>query len=123
MAAAPFVNDRSQKNMLKNPDRRLMPRWDAQRRTLFLGEVVVKAFRQPAPVQETILAAFEEEGWPEHIDDPLPPLPGLSPKDRLNHAIRNLNRAMNDQIIRFRGDGRGTGLFWTKMPGDSSSST
>src|SRR5687768_7642753 len=77
------------------------PHWDAELRTLFIGDVIVKTFRQPAPIQEMILAAFEEEGWPRHLDDPLPPLPGLNPKDRLHQAIRNLNRAMNEPIIRF----------------------
>jgi hypothetical protein len=36
---------------------------------------VVKEFKLPAPNQETILTAFQEEGWPPRIDDPLPPVP------------------------------------------------
>ena len=35
----------------------------------------MKQFKVPSPTQESILAAFEEEGWPAAIDDPLPPQP------------------------------------------------
>ena len=40
---------------------------------------IVKRYRVPAPNQELILAAFEEEGWPQLIDDPLPPQDELNP--------------------------------------------
>ena len=45
-----------------------------------VGDRVVKQFRVPAGNQELILAAFEEMGWPPHIDDPLPPVHDLDPK-------------------------------------------
>src|SRR5690349_10401971 len=54
-----------------------VPRWDGAARRLWLGAVLLKTYRQPAPRQVTLLAAFEEEGWAAgHIDDPLPPRPG-----------------------------------------------
>jgi hypothetical protein len=52
------------------------PRWDKHLRELWLGPHLIKWFRVPAPDQERILDAFEEEGWPASIDDPLPPRTG-----------------------------------------------
>src|SRR5205085_2870619 len=43
------------------------PRWDAGRRELTWRGLLVKHFREPAPSQELLLAAFEEEDWPRRI--------------------------------------------------------
>ena len=88
------------------------PAWDRHRRELRVGAVVVKHFRQPAPNQELILEAFEEEGWPAYIYDPLPPAGGTCPKDRLHETIKGLNRSQQSPLIRFRGDGTGTRVGW-----------
>src|SRR5262249_7988413 len=69
-----------------------VPRWNEARRELWVGDQLVKRYRQPAPDQERILTAFEEEGWPLHIDDPLPPQSGRDSKYRLHDTISNLNR-------------------------------
>jgi hypothetical protein len=69
-----------------------VPRWDAQSRQLWVGPRLVKSFRQPAPAQETILAAFQEEGWPFSIDDPLPPKRGVDSRERLHDTIKRLNQ-------------------------------
>ena len=79
----------------------LMPRWDRDRQELRLGETVVKRFKVPAANQEQILAAFEEEGWPVHIDDPLSPHPEQDPKRRLHATINALNRNQKCRLIRF----------------------
>ena len=68
------------------------PRWDPDRRELCLDDQVVKRFRVPCPNQEAVLCAFEEEGWPYHVDDPLPPQPGQNPKRRLSDTIKSLNQ-------------------------------
>jgi hypothetical protein len=47
-----------------NGEEQARPCWDGGRRELRLEGVVVKRFKQPAPNQEKVLAAFEEEGWP-----------------------------------------------------------
>jgi hypothetical protein len=52
------------------------PAWDPARRELRWGDRLVKRFAVPALLQEVILAAFEEDGWPPRIDDPLPPTAG-----------------------------------------------
>jgi hypothetical protein len=87
------------------------PDWDRATRTLCLGREIIKRFQRVASAQQLILEAFEEEGWPQHIDDPLPPRPGVKPAHRLHHAINNLNRGLAP-LIRFRGDGLGRGIRW-----------
>ncbi len=90
----------------------LVPKWDKERQELRLGDVIVKQFKVPAPNQETILAAFEEEGWPPRIDDPLPPHADQDSKRRLHDTITTLNRHQRHPAIRFLGDGSGQGVRW-----------
>ncbi|HEY6805382.1 MAG TPA: hypothetical protein VI306_17525 [Pyrinomonadaceae bacterium] len=88
------------------------PRWDATRRELTLDGLLVKRFRVPALNQETILSVFEEEEWAEHIHDPLPLTMNIDAPTRLHDAINRLNRCQINSVIRFHGDGKGTGVFW-----------
>lgn len=92
------------------------PRWDRDRQELRVGSVVVKQYKVPAANQERVLAAFEEEGWPVHVDDPLPPSGELDPKRRLHDTINSLNRNHKVSLIRFFGDGSGEGVRWELMP-------
>ncbi|MGH7139054.1 MAG: hypothetical protein ACREHD_25185 [Pirellulales bacterium] len=43
---------------------RPLPEWDAARRELRYRDQVVKRYRVPAPNQELVLSAFQDEGWP-----------------------------------------------------------
>jgi len=88
------------------------PHWDADRRELHFGCQLVKHYSRVAPNQETILAAFQEEGWPPRIDDPLTNHGEDDPRQRLHDAIRALNRCQKKRLIRFRGDGTGCGVVW-----------
>jgi hypothetical protein len=88
------------------------PRWDGDDRTLYFGEHIVKEFRVRSPNQEAILAAFQEEGWPRHIDDPLSPMADQNPKQRLRDTIKCLNARHKLKVIRFRGDGTGERVRW-----------
>jgi len=88
------------------------PWWDAENRELRFDGQLVKQFKVPAPNQELILASFQEQAWPHHVDDPLPPLPELDSKRRLHDTICRLNRNQKHRLLRFRGDGRGSGLYW-----------
>jgi hypothetical protein len=88
------------------------PRWDRVRQELRLGPVLVKQFKVRAPNQEMILTAFEEEGWPPRIDDPLPPVAGQDSKRRLHDTIVTLNRNQKSALLRFSGDGSGEGVLW-----------
>jgi hypothetical protein len=93
-----------------------IPVWDGALRELHWRGRLVKRFNQRAPNQEMILAAFEEEGWPPHIDDPLPQVPGIDAKQRLHDAIKNLNRHQTHRLLRFSGDGTGEGVRWGPLP-------
>ena len=88
------------------------PLWDPARRELLWGERLVKRFRVPAPNQELILVAFQEEGWPPNIDDPLPQVPAVEPKRRLHDTIVALNRHQAEPAVRLHGDGTGMGVCW-----------
>ncbi|HEV3416084.1 MAG TPA: hypothetical protein VG056_04705 [Pirellulales bacterium] len=90
----------------------LTPTWDRDRQQLRLGNVIVKQFKVPAPNQEAILAAFQEENWPPRIDDPLSPQPDQDPKRRLHDTINSLNRNQKRPLLRFLGDGSGQGVRW-----------
>jgi hypothetical protein len=94
-----------------------IPKWSNEVRALLLNGQSIKRFKQPAAVQETILNTFEEDGWPPHIDDPLPPEPGMTQqkiKFRLRKAVEHLNRAQSGLLrIRFSLDGTGQGVYWS----------
>lgn len=99
-----------------------LPVWDQSRRELRWVERVVKRFRLPAPNQELILTAFQEEGWPPHIDDPLPQVAAVEPKRRLHDTITALNRHRAEPSVRFLGDGTGLGVLWeTDGPAERAS--
>ena len=89
-----------------------VPEWDPQRHELRVGGRLVKRFKLPSPNQETILMAFQEEGWPPSIDDPLPPQPEQDPKRRLYDTVKSLNRNQKNRLIRFMGNGTGNGVRW-----------
>jgi hypothetical protein len=88
------------------------PTWDRDRQQLRVGKAIVKEFKLPAPNQEAILAAFQEENWPPRIDDPLSPQGEVDPKRRLHDTITSLNRNQKESLIRFLGDGSGQGVRW-----------
>jgi len=96
-------------------NRRLRPVWDAERRELWFGGVLVKKFHNPAPCQEAILIEFQKEGWRSRIDNPLSRLPDKNPKTRLHNAVNALNRWHLAKMIRFRNDGHGTGVIWERL--------
>jgi hypothetical protein len=89
-----------------------VPQWDAGRHTLFFRDRIVKQFKWHAANQFTILSAFEEEGWPGRIDDPLVPSPSVYAKRRLSDTIKCLNRKQRVRLVHFHGDGTGQGVTW-----------
>ena len=89
-----------------------LPGWDVDRHELCFGGCLVKRFKHKSRNQETILAAFQEEGWPSAIPDPLPQNGDTDPKRRLNDTIKGLNHHQENELIRFRGDGTGEGVIW-----------
>jgi hypothetical protein len=93
-------------------DTSVIPNWDREARTFMVGDFLVKRFRVPSPNQEAVLEAFQEEGWPRTVDDPLSPMPDQQPKRRLRDTIKCLNMNQANQVIRFRGDGTGQRVSW-----------
>jgi len=93
-----------------------LPSWDHDRRVLRMEGCVVKQFKVPSPSQEVILAAFEEEGWPAAIDDPLPPHAGQDSKRRLRNTIQSLNANQKHPLLHFCGDGSGRRILWEITP-------
>lgn len=88
------------------------PYWDAARRELWFDGILLKRFKKPGPNQELILAAFERQGWPKRIDDPLPFKADISPVDRLHDAVKRLTRSLDVPLVKFGGDGKGSGARW-----------
>jgi hypothetical protein len=88
------------------------PRWNGNLRQLSFDGYIIKQFRLPASNQAAVLSAFEEEGWPPLIDDPLPFMPRRIAKDRLHATIRHLNANHQTRLIRFRGNGTGEAVLW-----------
>jgi hypothetical protein len=82
-----------------------MPRWDKGKRELRFGATLCKTYEKPAPQQEKILDAFEEEGWPRRIDDPLD-------DGKLAETIKSLQEALRGKPITFRRDGTKEGICW-----------
>ena len=95
------------------------PHWDAELRELYVDGQLVKRYKSPAPNQIAILSAFEEDGWPRHVDDPLPRSADLEedPKRRLNDTVKSLNRHHHVRVIHFSTDGTGEGVRWEWIAG------
>jgi len=87
------------------------PRWDLTGGELWLGQQCLWRRTRPAKNLQLILTAFEEEGWPPRIDDPL--FGSVSnARDRLHKAVRGLNRSLLVPAIEFHRDGTGQGICW-----------
>ncbi len=106
---SPAVADGAADGVARESD---TPVWDAEHRELRVREQVVKRYKVPCPGQESILAAFQEEGWPPANDDPLPPHPEQDQRRRLRNTIQNLNANQRITLIRFGGDGSGERVLW-----------
>jgi hypothetical protein len=90
------------------------PAWNRATGELCLGSELIKRVRRLKVASNVIrvLEAFQEEGWPRHIDDPLPPRRGMqqTPQQRLHETVKSLNSGLS--TIRFRADGSGRGVVW-----------
>ena len=89
-----------------------LPRYDALREALFVGDVVAKQFRHAAPNQQLILVTFEDLGWPYCIEDPIPQEKDVCPNERLANAVKRLNLNCQKKLIHFSVRGSGTSVSW-----------
>jgi hypothetical protein len=87
---------------------RVIPTWNNNGELHFMSKLV-KAYRKnPAPNQRLVLASFEEQDWPDEIDDPLPP---GKLKDTLDGLKDSLGKG---SPLIFTGDGTGKRIRWTR---------
>jgi hypothetical protein len=89
----------------------IKPTWNPTTGRLCWGNRAIRQYRGGSIAKNVtaILNAFEEEGWPEHVHDPMP---GGKDSQRLHEAIRTLNKDL--EHIRFRCNGDGTGIIWER---------
>lgn len=90
------------------------PRWS--RFELQIGDWLVMRLTPRASNQIKILDAFQEEGWPPVIDDPLPGCPGTDRQKRLRNAIQRLNHGQVVKRLLFHANGSGDGIRWELSP-------
>ena len=115
LAAAEAGGEHSQCRALQGlpcRNEREKPEYDKDDRVLRYQGKIVKQFTGPADNQEIVLTAFEEAGWPERIDDPIPPHSGVNPKKCLRFTIERLNKHQKNSLLHFSGDGTGEGVRW-----------
>jgi hypothetical protein len=87
------------------PERNDVPQWNAVTGELsYKGKVVRRVSVRAARVR-TVLDAFQCDGWPVHVDSPLPPKKG-------SYLLRDTVRTINLCTIRFFSDGKGQGISW-----------
>ena len=88
-----YTNGQSKNNM-NGDDHSPTPKpvWDREKRELRLDGKIIKRFKWPAGNQERVLNAFQDQGWPMFIDDPLDVDPKICPKRRLHDTLKCLNR-------------------------------
>jgi len=89
------------------------PNWNSKRRELIFEGKVLKTFRQPAPNQIAILEAFQQDGWPDRIDDPLPYAPNADTRQRLGDAVHRLNKSITSIV--FELDGTSVHILWKRL--------
>jgi hypothetical protein len=94
----------------------VLPCYDEELRRLTLGGLLVKVLPDSAVNQEVVLLSFQEEGWPRALDDPLPGVDGLDPRQRLKDTLTRLNRSQRVARVAFHRLGRGTRVRW-EVPG------
>jgi hypothetical protein len=91
---------------------KVTPTWNPNLRELRFHGKLVKKYCVPAANQEMILTVFEEEGWPDWIDDPLPPVSEVPSKPRLRAAIKSLNGKQKTPLLRFHVNHGGQVVSW-----------
>jgi hypothetical protein len=88
------------------------PIWDKDRFQLLYKDVLCLQYTRPAPYQHLLLEAFQEMGWPERIDDPLP-------SGKRSQTISDLQKKLRESnsLIMIERDGTGKGFSWRVLPG------
>ncbi len=92
------------------------PHWDARTGKLTFANQLIKQYKKRTDNQCLVLSAFEEEGWPSYIDDPIPPKDEMDPKQRLRQTVAQLKRChITPGLIRFETVNSGQGVAWVSL--------
>jgi hypothetical protein len=90
----------------------IVPFYDGDLRTLSYEGRLVKRLRQQADLQEIVLRAFQRQGWPRALKNPLPKDSMVPVETRLHYAIRGLMNAQKEARIRFFRNGTACTICW-----------
>jgi hypothetical protein len=71
-----------------------------------------KHFRPDAVNARAVLEAFQQAGWCESIENPLPEDPQTPRAQLLQTTVSNLNRDLKDWGLRFHAEGKGARVRW-----------
>ncbi|WP_417851296.1 hypothetical protein [Thalassoglobus sp.] len=84
-----------------------LPHWDADQKTLWVGNSVAKRYKRIASNQFAVFEEFERLGWPQKIY-----CPSLN-SSQYDDTIRAINQRMNPNLICF--SGYGSSMFCQKL--------
>lgn len=79
----------------------IVPKWYKERRELLLGAIVLRRFYQASAAQEAILDWFEENRWKNLLPNPFLQDPDGCAKERLQSAVKKLNKSLAPGHLRF----------------------
>jgi hypothetical protein len=93
------------------------PVWESTQGELRFRGRLVRRFRNAASHQRAILDAFESQGWPERLKDPLPYPENrrINLKRRLRDTIKNLNRDHETRCLHFYAADAGRAVGWQRL--------
>lgn len=93
----------------------MSPVWNNDRGILTFDGQTVLILRQPAKNLRAILNAFQRQGWPSCIANPLEPDFDRDDRQRLANAVHALNGKKHKiPFIRFRRNGLGR-IVWERL--------
>lgn len=100
----------------------LPPRYYRPSRQLWYDGALLTKIQRPDSNQAKILLAFDEEGWPERVYDPLPPKGEIDPRKRLQDTLYALNRSIERKakpgarcLVKFHVEEDGTAIRWERV--------
>lgn len=88
-----------------------LPCWNGRRGLLTFAGVVLIQFGRAAPMQASILDAFEKANWAASIDNPVPDGDYGNRYEQMRTAIKGLNAHQCVPLLHFRGNGQ-RGVRW-----------
>jgi hypothetical protein len=88
-----------------------VPHWDARTDTLHCFDQRLKV-RFDAANLRVVLDAFEAQGWPRRIANPLRAGNGVTAKRKLQQTVKSLSERLRGTGLRLRMDGEAMGVCW-----------